>query len=298
MRLNSEKTVELLLLLVVGIWGANFIVMKWVFRELSPLAFNAVRMTIAALALGLLWAWCERKTLRMPLIDWLKLLGLGFLGNALYQLLFVTGLDLTTSGVAALLIGTIPVWSALLALVLKSEKISVQTWLGIGTAFVGVVLVTLGTPAARDGNNLALAKDTLLGNTLTLLAALCWAGYTVLQKSVLYSPLRISALGLILGVPWLWLFALADVRRQDWGSLSLGAWGAICYAGLISISVAYLIWAVGVQRLGATRTAVFNNLVPVLTFALAFLFLGEPVMLLQILGGVIVLFGVWQTVKK
>lgn len=295
----SERTVDLLLLLVVCIWSANFIVMKWVFRELSPLAFNAVRMAIAALALGLLWAWRERKTLRMPLIDWLKLFGLGLLGNALYQLLFVTGLDLTTSGVAALLIGTIPVWSALLTVVLKSERISVQTWSGIVIAFVGVVLVALGTPA-RDSNNHALAKDPLLGNALTLLAAFCWAGYTVFQKGFLerYSPLRISALGLILGVPGLWIFALSDVRHHDWGSVSLSAWGAIFYAGLISIAVAYLIWAVGVQRLGAARTAVFNNLVPVLTFALAFLFLGEPVMPLQILGGAVVLFGVWQTIKK
>ncbi|MCS6903231.1 MAG: DMT family transporter [Candidatus Bipolaricaulota bacterium] len=285
------------MLLVVCIWGTNFILMKWVFRELSPLAFNAVRMTVAALVLGALWAWRERDRLKMPLRDWGRFLLLGLLGNALYQALFVTGLDLTTSGVSSLLIGTIPLWAALLAVLLRWETITARTWLGIVIAFAGIVLVTLGTPA-RDQNHQILAKDPLLGNALTLLAALCWAGYTVLQKSVLerYSPLRISALGLLLGVPGLWAFASWEVHHQDWRMLSLEAWGVIFYAGLISIALAYLIWSWGVQRLGAARTAVFNNLVPVLTFALAFLFLGEPITPMQIVGGTVVLFGVFQTI--
>jgi drug/metabolite transporter (DMT)-like permease len=296
-RKDSARTVELLLVLVVCIWGTNFILMKGVFGEISPLAFNAVRMTIAALALGLLWAWRERGRLGMPARDWLRLWMLGLLGNGLYQMLFVIGLDLTTSGVSALLISTIPLWTALLAVLLRLERITAKTWLGIVIAFAGIVLVTLGTPA-RDHNHQMLAKDPLLGNALTLLAALCWAGYTVLQKSVLerYSPLRISALGLLLGGPALWAFAFWEVRQQDWGTVSWEAWGIIFYAGLISIALAYLIWSWGVQRLGSARTAIFNNLVPVLTFALAFFFLGEPLTLLQIAGGAVVLLGVSQTI--
>lgn len=298
MRAHSEKITELLLLLVVCIWGLNFIFMKWVFRELSPLAFNAVRMTIAALALGGLWAWRERSELRMPLRDWLKFWGLGLLGNVCYQVLFVTGLDLTTSGVSSLLISTIPLWVALLAALGRVEVITGKTWLGIVIAFAGIVLVTLGTPA-RDQNHQILAKDPVLGNALTLVAALCWAGYTVLQRSVLerYSPLRISGLGLLLGVPGLWVFSSEAVRQQDWGTLSLEAWGIIFYAGLISIALAYLIWSLGVQRLGSARTAIFNNLVPVLTFALAFFLLGEPITVTQIVGGAVVLIGVFQTTR-
>ncbi|MCS6935944.1 MAG: DMT family transporter [Candidatus Bipolaricaulota bacterium] len=294
---SSERTVELLLLMVVGIWGTNFILMKWVFREISPLAFNAVRMTIAALALGLVWVWRERGSWRISATDWLRLWGVGLLGNAFYQVLFVTGLDLTTSGVSSLLISTIPVWAALLAALGRVEAITSKTWLGIGIAFVGIVLVTLGTPE-RDAHHRVLAKDPLMGNALTLLASLCWAGYTVFQKRLLerHSPLRTSALGLLLGVPGLWVLAWGEVRRQDWKALSLEAWGVIFYAGVISIALAYLIWSLGVQRLGAARTAVFNNLVPVLTFALAFFFLGEPITPLQIVGGAVVLVGVWQTV--
>jgi len=293
-RENPERLAELLLVLVVFIWGANFIVMKAAFRELPPLAFNAVRMSVAALVMGGLWLARERER-TMPRSDWLKLWGAGLLGNALYQILFVIGLDLTTSAASSLLIGTIPVWTALFARALGWEKISKKTWLGISLAFVGVALVTLG------GSSLGgMAKDSLVGNGLTLLAAACWAGYSVLSKELLerYSALRVSAVGLLLGVPGLWLFAVADIQRLDWRVVSLGGWGSLLYASCLSIALAYIIWSYGIQKLGAARTAVFNNLVPVVTFALAALILREPITLVQVLGGAIVLTGVWQAAKK
>jgi drug/metabolite transporter (DMT)-like permease len=190
---DSERAAELMLLIVVCIWGANFIVIKSAFRDMPPLAFNAVRMTVAALVLGVIWGVREREK-TMPWSDWLSLFGVGLLGNTIYQLLFVTGLDLTTSGVSSLLIGTIPIWAALLAMALGWEQITPRTWLGIFLAFGGVALVTLGSPSG-------LAKNTVVGNALTLLAAACWAGYTVLSKRLLekYSALRVSAVGLLLG---------------------------------------------------------------------------------------------------
>ncbi|MCX8103379.1 MAG: DMT family transporter [Candidatus Bipolaricaulota bacterium] len=290
---KTERTATLMLLAVVCIWGANFIVIKSAFQEMPPLAFNAVRMTLAALLLGLVWMVREREK-KMPWRDWLGLLGAGLLGNTLYQLLFAIGLDWTTSGISSLLIGTIPIWTAVLAFILGWERITRKTWLGIFTAFVGVALVTLGSPTASSAG-----KDPVLGNILTLLAASCWAGYTVLSKRFLekYSALRVSTIGLLLGVPWLWPFAAKDLISLDWRTLSLGLWSSILYTGGISIAVAYLIWSYGVQKLGAARTAIFNNLVPVVTFALAAAVLHEPITWLQGIGGAIVLTGVWQTTQ-
>lgn len=296
MRTHSEHLAELLLVIVVFIWGANFIVMKAAFREFPPLAFNALRMTVAALVLGVIWLTRERSK-KMPLRDWLQLLGVGLLGNALYQILFAIGLDLTTSTISSLLIGTIPIWAALLAMALGWEKISKQTWVGIFVAFTGVILVTLGGASVR-GN--PVAKDPVMGNVLTLGAAICWASYTVLSKRLLerYSALRVSAVGLLLGVPGLWPFAMTDLISLDWRSLPPSVYGSILYTSCLSIALAYLIWSYSIQKLGAARTAVFNNIVPVVTFILAFLVLREPVTWLQVLGGVIVLGGVWQTIRQ
>ncbi|MCS7197390.1 MAG: DMT family transporter [Candidatus Bipolaricaulota bacterium] len=296
MRINPERLAELLLGFVIFIWGANFIVMKAVFREFPPLAFNAVRMTLAALVLGAIWLARERSK-KMPMRDWLQFGGVGLLGNTLYQILFAIGLDLTTSAISSLLIGTIPIWAALLAMVLGWEKISQKAWLGIFIAFTGVILVTLGSPSVQ-GN--PLAKDPLMGNLLTLGAAICWAGYTVLSKRLLerYSALRVSAVGLLVGVPGLWPFAMPYLISLDWRALPLSVFVSLLYTSCLSIAVAYLIWSYSVQQLGAARTAVFNNIVPVITFILAFLVLGEPITGLQLLGGAVVLAGVWQTIRE
>jgi drug/metabolite transporter (DMT)-like permease len=109
-RRDSERLAKLLLGVVVLIWGANFIVMKAAFRELPPLVFNAVRMTVAAALMGGIWLARERQR-KMPWSDWLKLAGVGLLGNTCYQVLFAIGLDLTTSAISSLLIGTIPIWT-------------------------------------------------------------------------------------------------------------------------------------------------------------------------------------------
>lgn len=291
---NPGRTVELLLVLVVFIWGANFIVMKAAFRELPPLAFNAVRMTLAALVLGAICLLRERK-LTMPTGDWFKLWGVGLLGNAIYQVLFVIGLDLTTSSISSFLIGTIPVWAALLATVLGWEKITKRAWSGICIAFAGVTLITLGSP-----NDLARARDPLVGNGLTLLAAIAWAGYTVFSKDLLtrYSPLRVAAVGLLLGVPGLWPLAALEMPHVRWEALSPFVWVSVLYTGLFPIALAYLVWSYGIQKIGAARTAAFNNLVPVVTLALASGVLHEPMTWLQVLGGVVILLGVWQTIKS
>ncbi len=293
MRRDPERLAELLLGVVVLIWGANFIVMKAAFRELPPLAFNAVRMTVAAVLMGGIWLVRERQR-KMPRSDWLRLAGVGLLGNTCYQVLFAIGLDLTTSAISSLLIGTIPIWTALLAMVLGWERISTRTWLGIALAVGGVILITLSSPQGDSS-----PQDLLVGNLLTLGAAICWAGYTVLSKRLLerYSALRVSAVGLVLGVPGLWPFALPHLLSVDWRALSPWVYGSIFYTSCFPIALAYLIWSYSIQQLGAARTAVFNNIVPVVTFALASFVLHEPITWLHMLGGAIVLGGVWQAQK-
>ena len=292
---------DLALLLVVFIWGTNFVVMKRIFSEIDPMAFNAVRMTLAALVLlGILLV--REGWQSLPRRDWLKLIALGLLGNTFYQIPFVTGLKLIPPGNSALLIATIPVWTAFLARLLGWERITRRVWLGIALSFMGVLLVTLGTPAAPGaGAAVALGLDraSLWGNLLTLIAAACWAGYTVFSKDLLkrYSPLRVSTLGLLAGIVGLWLVSVPNVLHTPWLKLPGGVWAAVLYSGIFPIAVAYVIWATGVQRVGAARTAIYNNLVPVVTFLLAYFALAQPITLLQGIGGAVVLAGVYLTIR-
>jgi len=281
---------------VVFIWGANFVVMKIVFAHINPLAFNAVRMSLAALVL-LGFLLIREGWQPLPRRDWLKLVALGLLGNMLYQIPFTLGLRLTTPENSSLLIATIPVWSALLVAALGWERVTRRIWAGIILSFMGVVFVTLASPSSRG---FSLDNAGLWGDLLTLGAAACWAGYTAFSKEMLqrYSPLRVSTLALVTGVSGLWVVSLPAVVTADWGDAPLWIWGAALYSGLFPIALAYVIWAAGVKRVGAARTAIYNNLVPVVTFLIAYFALQQPVAPLQLLGGAVVLAGVWLTVRS
>jgi drug/metabolite transporter (DMT)-like permease len=281
------------LLAVVFIWGANFVVMKQAFSEIDPLAFNVVRLTLAAIILMLVLVIREGWQ-PIPKSDWGKLIWLGLLGNFFYQIPFILGLKLTTPENSSLLIATIPVWAAMLAMILGWERITRRIWTGILLSFAGVLLVT--TASARFSFN----SSGFWGDLLTLGAAACWAAYTVFSKELLgrYSPLRVSALALVAGVMGLWVISLPAVITFSWLEVPAWAWVTIAYSGALSIALAYVIWATGVKHVGAARTAVYNNLVPVVTFLLAYLAMQQPIMPLQLLGGSVVLLGVWLTVRS
>jgi len=283
----------LLLIIMVVIWGVNFSLVKWALSELSPLAFNAVRFTLAAgfiLALLLLLEGWQP----IPPADMLKIFGLGLLGNSLFQVLFIEGIWRTTAGNSSLLLSTNPLWTAALSVALGRERLAGATWAGIGLASLGVILVTIGS-----GAGFSLAGTRILGDLLILLAALAWALYSVLSKDLLrrYSPLRLTALAMVTGSLGLWIFAIPAVLRQNWSAVSWKAWGALVYSGTLAIAGAYVIWAMGVKRIGPARTAVFSNLTPIVAFIVAFLILGEPVTWLQGLGGAAILYGVSLTVR-
>jgi drug/metabolite transporter (DMT)-like permease len=263
--------------MVVLIWGANFVLMKNVFAQLDPMAFNTVRMTLAAVVLFLVMLAREGWQ-PLPAKDALKIIGLGLLGNGIYQMLFISGLHLTTSGISSLFIGTSPVWAALLAMLLRLESVGGWVWFGIAMAFGGVALVALESSS--------IEPKLLGGDLLTLAAAACWAGYTVFSKDLLqrYSPLRLSALTLISGIVSLWIVSLPAVLRQDWLATSWTVWGTIGYSGVLSIALSYLIWSASIQQVGVARTAIYNNAVPLVTLALAYFTLHEPVTVSQ-LGG-------------
>lgn len=292
---SSERRLStyLSLIAMVIIWGVNFSLVKWALSELSPLAFNAIRFALASgliLALLLLLEGWQS----VPPADVLKIFGLGLLGNSVFQVLFIEGIWRTTAGNSSLLLSTTPLWTAALSVTLGKERLSRAAWAGIGLASIGVILVTVG-----NGEVFSLGGPKTSGDLLILLAALAWAGYSVFSKDLLsrYSPLRLTALAMVTGSLGLWVFAIPAMLRQDWAAVSWRAWGAMAYSGALAIAGAYVIWAIGVQRLGPARTAIFSNLTPIFAFIVAFLVLGEPVTWLQGLGGVAVLYGVGLTVR-
>ncbi|MBS3737144.1 MAG: DMT family transporter [Candidatus Bipolaricaulota bacterium] len=296
--MSTSKTkpaiVYALLALVVVIWGFNFSFVKWVISQVPPLAFTAVRLTIAS---GLILIVLTKKEgwQSMPASDVVKMAALGILGHSIYQIFFINGISLTTAGNSSLLIATSPIWTALISGVLKKDEVTIRAWLGIILAFVGVFLVTVG-----GEGKLSFAGAKTTGDLLTISAALALSLYTVLSRDLLerYSPLRLTAITMIFGTGGLWIFAGRKVVAQNWASLSLTSWGVIVYSAIFAVVVGYIIWFTAVRTIGPTRAAVFNNMTPIVAFTVAFILLGEPVSWLQAVGGITVISGIIITVRN
>jgi drug/metabolite transporter (DMT)-like permease len=277
------------LISLAGIWGINFSVVKVVLREMDPFALNAIRFPLAAVAFWLVLR--ARPGVRVPAReDVPRILLLGLVGNVIYQVCFIQGLDLTLAGNASLLLATTPVWTLALSTLAGHERPTSRVVLGIAITLLGIGLVIVGR-----GGGLSLEASTLRGDLLMLGAALLWSAYTVWGRTPVarYGPLRMTAWSLWIATPAIVLMGVPSLRTTDLASVSTGAWLGVIYAGVLSIAVAYVLWYRGVQVLGNSRTAVYSNLVPVTALVTAWLWLGETPTALQLMGAGVILGGLW-----
>lgn len=288
---RDERRIRLGLVALTFIWGLNFALVKGVLPGLPPLAFNALRFPVAALTIGLflLPGGPVRQRMRRPERDDLvPILLLSLLGNVAYQLLFMVGLDLTRAGNASLFLSTTPAWTALLAVGFGGETVTGRQWMGIVGALGGAVLLVIG------GQGIALEGATLTGDLTMVVAALSWAGFTVGSRPYIqkYGPVPFAAWSLWIGTPILVVVGIPQLRAIGLGSLGWIEWGVVVYAGALSISLAFVLWNLGVRLLGNAQTAIHQNAVPVVTLAASWPLLGEVPAGIQVAGAVLILVSV------
>lgn len=279
---------DMLLILIAIIWALNFSVVKVSLEEIDALSFNALRYVLAA---GLL-AFTTKKRgypLRVERQDVWPLIGIAMVGNVLYQLFFIIGVDYTYSANAAVMLGTIPVWVAVLSHLFTEEKLTKYKTLGIGLAFVGILFIVTGS---KQG--ISLASKTFLGDLIILGAAISWGVYTILAKKFLkkYPSTQFTGVMSIIGMVCLLLIGLPNLVSVEWAKVSLVGWMGVIYSGLLSIGLAYLIWNNSVSNIGAVRTAAYQNLVPVLGLVFGVVLLQEALTLQQYSGSAMVIAGI------
>lgn len=285
---GSPRRVDAAMLALVVIWGVNFPLVKGAFAALPPFAFNGLRFAIAAALLaGVVGAaegpwWPTRADLP-------GLLGLGLVGHAAYQMLWMTGLARTTAGHSSIILAMVPLFVGVLGALLRIERSARAVWLGLVVAFAGVVVLVTG------GAGLTLDASTAVGDTITLAAAVCWAAYTVISRRYLarFSPLRLTTVTLVLGLPVILAAAVPELSRVAWAAVPASAWAALAFSSLFAVVLSYVIWYTSVQTVGGARTAAYSNLIPIVALLSSRVLLGEPLGVVQVVGTAIVLTGVW-----
>jgi drug/metabolite transporter (DMT)-like permease len=280
---------DLLLLLMALIWGVNIAVVKYGTLHLAPLAYNGVRVSIAALSLlGIAAAmgkpWPRRR-------DVLVLMALGMLGNGLYQLLFIEGIAHTRAGNAALVLAATPAFVALIGWMRGVERIGRRGMVGIAISVIGIGLVVSGQAPMGAG------RSTLFGDLLVLGGTVCWAAFTVLLKpyTARVDAVQVSGLTMAGGSIPLVMISTPAIRATHWGAVEPMVWGAIVFSGIGALVIAYLCWYRGVRVLGPTRTSMYGNLQPVVALIFAWALLHEVPTLMQGLGAFSIITGLLLT---
>ena len=302
MNSRSTRWVDAILLLMVLIWAVNYSVIKRAFLEIPPQPFNAVRVLIAT-AVFLIGMWmaasAARRGVNVSRIFYTKsrptrndrwlLLGLGLIGNFIYQLAFVGGVALTSVSNSALIIGAAPVVVALTTAVIGRERIGRLHWLGAATSAFGIYLVV--------GHGAEFGGSHIKGDLLVMTSVICWSIYSLGAASLIkrHSPLFVTGMTFAIGcVPYA-LAVSPQMMHVSWLHLSAYVYISMVLSALLALCLAYLIWYTGIQAIGMARTSLYSNLVPVAAMAVAALWLGEPMTWIKIVGASAVLAGLFLT---
>ena len=286
---RERRVAELGVLLVALIWGSNFIVVKAALDVLPPVGMSALRFGLASLVLLLLLRLREG-SIGVPLRDLAGMAVVGVLGFGLYQILWTTGLQAISAGDSALLIAATPVLTALLAVVAGSDTLTPPKLAGALISFAGVAIVIAGGDALSLGSS-------LVGDLLTLGAALCFALYTSFGAPILrrHSPLRTTTWAVTAGSVSLLPLGGAQLATVDLAAVPVPIWAAVLYSAVLPVALSNVIVFHGVKLLGPTRITAYQFLVPAFAVVMAAVFLQEPVRVAQVVGGAVIVAGIVVT---
>jgi drug/metabolite transporter (DMT)-like permease len=277
---------DLMLLVTVCLWGFNVTVTKYVLTHgFRPLAYSAVRYGGAALLFSAL-TYRHERSLRVRRRDLPLLLGAAALGIWLNQLSFMYAVKLTTATTVGLVLGTIPIFTALIARAFGIERLSRRFWAASAVSFAGVALVAAGSGGGLSGD--------VAGDLLAVATSATWAAYSVTISPLMrtYSPYQISAFALAVG--WVALAATGadQLAAQDWGGVGWLGWLSLAFAVLGPLVLTNVLWFTAIDEVGPSRATLFANLQPFVAAIFALAILSETITPLQILGGVAIGVGI------
>lgn len=283
-----------LLLLTMVVWGSTFVVTKELIALWPPLTLAFARVAMGTLVLMPLAISRHRGEVRLP---WRTIWIMGFLGVALYYLSFNLAMVYVSASQGALVQASIPAMTALVAVLWLRERASPLRWLGIALSVGGVLIVFSGSSADHG-------ESTLFGNCLMFASVICWALYTALAKRVasfdaLVITVCVTGTGSVLLLP---LAAYEVVAAQIGGNglqaLPVGGWLGVLYLGSVASGLAYVSYSASLRHLDASAVGVYTNLIPVVGVLTGVVMLGEPLSMRAIVGGLVVMLGVWITTRS
>jgi drug/metabolite transporter (DMT)-like permease len=274
--------------LAAVLFGASVVAVRVAVRDVPPVSLAVLRFGQGGLLLAAILLVAAPRYLRT---GWDRLLLFGLLGLvlfALFPLTFNFGLQYTEASRGAVMLATMPVWSALLGRAI-GERLARRQVVGVAVSVVGIALAFLEPGQAIGGDAMSLVGDGLL-----LLTGLLGALYGLTAKRVLAvdNPATVTTYAMLIGTVLLLPVAGVEGLVPAIGRLDGKVLGLVVFLGVLGGAAAFLLWTWALSRLTPTQVAVYVNLNPIVAALLAVLLLGERRSGLFILGFAAVVAGV------
>ncbi len=273
----------------VVLWGTSFAALKTALTVISPAGLVAVRsmMGFAVLLVAAAFAGPGSARGERP-GDRARIWRLAFLGVPVQMGLQAYALRLTSANHSGWIIGVAPVSTAVLAGFFLRERFPRLKLAGVALGFAGVLLVMAG------GGRQSLAAPATTGDLLVLVSAFNWSVYTLIGREMMSRRAAAPATARIMGwgaaVALAAYLALGDAAEL--ARIPVRGWLVLAYLGLGCSGVGYLCWSAALERLEAARLASFQNFQPLVTAVAAAWWLGEPMGMGALGGGLLVILGV------
>ena len=267
-----------------SIWGGMYVVSKVVLEIIPPFALVSIRLILGALTLFLVLLVCGFPRISRRQV-W-QVLGVGFVGYGISLSLQFLGTKLSTAANGSLVTSATPAFVLVFAWVLLKERI---TWLRM----MSLLLATLGVVAVIDPRSAQLNPDLFMGNLALIGAALTWALYSVLVRKTTQNldVLPFSLIAFLGGLPITLPAGTWEAVTFGIGEISLGVVAGILFLGIISTALAMVLWNTAFAFVDASLASLTFFAQPVVGTLLGWLFLGERITPLFLLGGLLIGLG-------
>ena len=282
--LTPDRRFYGLMILTTVFWGGAFPAGKIVSSFLEPATASFIRFLVA-LPFFFILLIIFGESYKISRKNHLKAAIFGIMQITLYNFLFFKGLQFTSSSNATLIIASGPAMTTVMAaLFLEEEKIDREKVLGIVLAFIGVALIVL--------NGSSKAEGSITGDLIISAAALVFAIYTIFARYVLkeLTPLQLTSWGTVYGVLALFILSLFEGKPDTIDSSLIIA---MIYLSLFAGVFGFLFYNIGTKHIGASKAAIFINLVPVFGVVTSIIVLGEILLPIHILTFLLIAMGVY-----
>lgn len=277
-------------LFAVLVWGGSFIATKIALQDASPITLVWLRFAMGIPVIGAV-VFLRRQFALPRGREWGYFALLGFLGITFHQWLQSNGLQTSRASTTAWIVATSPVFIAILGWLALKESLRPLQILGILLATAGVLLVVSnGNPAS-----LSLRQFGAPGDILILISAFNWAIFSILSRHGLQNHPATRMMFWVMLLGWLMtnILFLPSNGLGEIATFSSRGWASLIYLGVFTSGLTYIAWYDALKSLPAAQTGAFLYIEPPVSVIVAAIVLGEAITWAAMLGGAIILLGVW-----